>query len=157
MSMIIRNNKRSFLLTLVVGAIMFCGVISTVESADVLIATERSRFKNVLVEQLVERFEGSGYAVTVIDHTRELDNQSDRNYDAIVIINAGVNSRVRPWVTQWLEGVSDTGKIILVTTYRDKGWQPIFPQGVDSITTPSRRNKVGELVTDIGQKVDSLL
>ena len=142
---------------LIAMLIVVCG-IGAVEAANILVATEPSGFKNRLVDTIVERFEEREYNVTRINHTkRTLDEESVADYDVVLIVNAGVNSRVRPWVTTWMDTVEDTEKIILVTTYRDEGWEPKFPDGVDSITTPSRRGEVAELTTAIEEKVDALL
>ena len=156
---VIKKSRRSVFPTmLIVGIVFFCGALITVEATDVLIASEGSgSFKKRLVKQLEDRFEESDYVVTVVDHLKdELDNENDADYSAVVIINTGVDSGVRPKVAEWLEGVNDTNKIIVVTTYASGGWEPELPQGVDGITTPSKRNEIKELVTTIGQKVDAL-
>ena len=124
----------------------------------VLVATEKSAFKNALVEELAASFASSDYEVTLVEDSRkELGDYYAGDFDAVVVINAGVNSQVRPWVSSWLAEVEDTERVVLVTTYRDLGWEPIYPEGVDSITTPSKKSDVSELVNQIANKVEEIL
>lgn len=120
---------------------------------QVLLASEQTSFKNALVSSLIAQLEDKVY-LRVVDHNRgELSGETASDYDAIIIINSGVNSQVRPRVSAWLKEVSDTEKIILLTTYRDLGWSPRYPAGVDSITSPSRKDEVRKLVNVIVTKV----
>lgn len=122
----------------------------------ILLAYEKSVFKNALVGALVEELQDTAY-IRAVNHSRgELTKEQSADYDAVIIINAGVNSRVRPWVSAWLAEIEDTEKIILFTTYRDRGWSPRYPAGVDSITSPSKKSAVNKLVDTISEKVQEL-
>lgn len=126
------------------------------DDSRILLAYEKTSFKNALVKELVDQLKGMGY-LRVVDHNRgELDDENDAEYDAIVIINSGVNSRVRPRVSSWLNTAQNPRKIILLTTYRDRGWKPKYPSGVDGISSPSRKDAVDNLVKEITEKVQRL-
>ena len=124
----------------------------------VLIATEKTSFKSKLVEELVSVLEDDMGYLRVVDHRKKgLDEERAADYSAVVVINSGVNSQVRPWVASWLKGADVRENIILVTTYRDKGWSPRYPEGVDSISTPSRKADVQDLVRDIRARVNAVV
>lgn len=127
------------------------------DTPRVLVAYERSAFKNKVLNGIIEGLEDSAY-LRVVDHNRgELSAEQSGEYDAVIIINAGVNSRVRPRVSAWLAEVEDTERVILLTTYRDRGWSPRYPEGIDSITSPSQTRVVADLVDTIGEKVQKLI
>ena len=128
-----------------------------IDDVQILLAYEKTAFKNALVDSLIEELEGSFTLTTVLHNKQELTDEVDTAYDAVIIVNSGVNSQVRPWVTAWLNEVEDTEKIILLTTYRDLGWKPRYPEGVDSITSPSNRKAIGDLVVQITEKVDAIV
>jgi len=120
----------------------------------VLLAYEPTRFKNQLVEAVVEGLqEEDFYIKTVLHNKNELRGESTEDYDAVIVINSGVNSRVRPKVSSWLSSLEETEKVVLLTTYRDLGWEPKYPDGVDSITSPSKRSDIPEVRDEIIEKV----
>ncbi len=144
------------LITVRLGAIEEYG--SATASTQILIASESTRFKKQLVKELVSALDKRNTYLRVIDHRKkELDQERASDYSAVVIINSGVNSQVRPWVSEWLRSANPRSNIILLTTYRDTGWEPKYPNGVDSITSPSKTNDAPNVARTIARRVEQIV
>ena len=144
------------LITVELGALEEYG--SATASTRILIASESTRFKNQLVKELVDSLDNNNTYLRVIDHRKkELDQERASEYSAVVIINSGVNSQVRPWVTEWLRDANPRTHIVLLTTYRDRGWEAKYPRGVDSITSPSKVKEAAKVAHSITQRVERIV
>lgn len=163
MQLVVRVFKYSIILcfftAIALNAVSAVEEYGNKQSKDrILIAYEKTSFKTALLDSLIDELDNDSVYIKVINHSKkELDDEKDTSYSVIVIINSGVNSRVRPRVSAWLETVADTEKIILLTTYRDLGWNPRFPKGVDSITSPSKKSVIADLTESISKRISKLL
>lgn len=122
----------------------------------VLLAFESTRFKNALIQELASLLQQNGYEVTQTDHSRDSWRAINAaEYDAVFITNSGVNSKVRPWVSSWLEAHSGTSTYILLHTTQTRNWTVSVE--VDSVTSASAIRSVKELATSYHQQmVDAL-
>ena len=127
-------------------------------SRRVLIATEKTAFKQALVEELIAELDDGRTYIRLIDHQAgELQGIKPDNYGVVLVINSGVGSRVRPWVTSWLGSAARrTDNVIVLTTQRDV-WTPKLADNIDSVTSASNRAIIGELAADLVSRIERLL
>jgi hypothetical protein len=122
----------------------------------VLIATENSNFKDSLVTEIVSLLNDGNIYIKVLLHKYEdLNNEDPRNYGAVLLINAGQKSIVRPWVTEYLNNVSEYNDNIILLTTIVLDWEPDVE--VDSITTASDMGVVSDLASELAVKINALL
>ena len=124
------------------------------EAADrVLIVSEASRYKERLLEVLVEQLATPSSYVAV----RSFDDFASLNatdYDGVLVINAGVGSEVRSQVVSWLNAQGSPDNVIVLTT-QISDWTPQID--VDSVTTASRNRNIPEVSQDLVARVRALL
>lgn len=119
----------------------------------VLIVSEASRYKERLLEALVEQLATPATYVAV----RSFDDFAALNaadYDGVLVINAGVGSEVRPQVVRWLNAQGSPNNVIVLTT-QISNWTPNIT--VDSVTTASRNRNIPEVSRDLVARVRALL
>ena len=120
----------------------------------VLLATEQTRFKTRLIEEVIELLLDGDTFIRIVDHSMgELDKENPEDYSVVLISNSGVGSRVRPWVTSWINSHTQADNIIVHTTWRDLGWSPRLPESVDSVTSPSNYGEVVAIAEDLASRV----
>lgn len=130
-------------------------VASFVLSAQtVVIAKESTRYKNALVEVLVEKLEVESFTTVVIDH-KELSSIDPADYTAVYVVNSGVMSRVRPAVMEWLDSISGNDGNVIVHTTQKSTWTPEI--SVDSITSASETSNIEYMTDSIVTKITALL
>jgi hypothetical protein len=131
--------------------------VKTVEFGDpgaaarVLIASERSDFKQAVIERVVAGFENEGLFFKIID-LRDLDGASVETYNAVVIINTCVAWQLNPRVTAFLEETNMRGKTVLLTTAGDADWHA-DAAGVDAITAASSSADVDRTADKLRTKI----
>ena len=81
----------------------------------VLIASQGSGFKNMLVSGLVDKIKDSPTYVRVIDVT-SLSEVDDADWNAVVLIHTTEYGRMQPDAREYLGRVKELDKVILVTT-----------------------------------------
>jgi hypothetical protein len=114
----------------------------------VLIATENTRYKRRLIDTLVEKLNDGSVYITVVDHKqKELQGKDPRDYSAVFITNSGAQAKVRPWVMEWLDAVSNYDENVIIHTTQITDWDP--PVQVDSITSASDNSNIDRLTDDI--------
>ncbi|MDC7220583.1 MAG: hypothetical protein PQJ59_11675 [Spirochaetales bacterium] len=114
----------------------------------ILIAFEKTRFKSALVEGLVEKLEGEGYYLNVVNHQKDgLEGVNPADYDGVFITNSGVTAKVRPVVSEWLAEKGQPAHVLVHTTQRND-WTPAVE--VDSITSASfkKQDDIDRLVEE---------
>lgn len=107
----------------------------------ILIASEKTGFKEMLVAEMESLFTEAGYTVVQARHSKGwLDKYRASDYSAVFITNSGVNSKVRPWVSEWIEKNNASNVYILLHTTQIRHWKVIA--SVDAVTSASKKNDV---------------
>jgi len=122
------------------------GVIDPYQVGDpnapkkVLIASQGSDFKNILLEDMVGQLKSDNIYMSIIDCTSlKKDNSTDWN--AIVIIHTTKVHQMPKYVSTYLQRFSDLSRFILVST-SGGGDEMITEFEVDAISTASRLSDV---------------
>ena len=121
----------------------------------VLLAWESTDFKQALVVEMERLLAQQGCEVTKLQHAKRGLDAKAADYDAVFISNSGVNSEVRPWISEWLAANSaQSGRILLHTTKRGD-WAVVA--GVDAVTSASSKDDVKALAADYVARIDKIL
>jgi hypothetical protein len=130
-----------------------------VGSADmgkkVLIATQGSNFKNLMVDTLTSRLKGDNIYISVIDISG-LSEVNQEDWDAEVIIHTTEGYRLPEVVKEYLGRIEDPDEVILLITSGSGEWKPEDCK-VDILTSASKDVEISELADSIIAKVTSLL
>jgi hypothetical protein len=121
----------------------------------VLIATQGSNFKNIMVDTLTSRLKGDNIYISVIDISG-LSEVNQEDWDAEVIIHTTEGYRLPEVVKEYLERIENPGEVILLITSGSGEWKPESCK-VDIITSASKVAEIYELADSIIAKVNSLL
>ncbi len=120
------------------------------QTKPILLCLEETRFKSSLITEMKTNLENQGYAVTVLDHSKkEFQDVDPSDYSAVFITNSGVNSKVRPWVVEWVNKYENNN--ILVHTTQAKNWK--VELRVDAVTSASKKSLVKTLANDYVSKL----
>ena len=120
----------------------------------ILLTYESTRFKTSLIEEMQTILTAKGYTVETLDHSKgALQEISVESYSAIFITNSGVNSKVRPWVSDWLS--DKAGSPILLHTTQQKEWS--VESTVDAVTSASARKEVTTLAQTYTEQLITLI
>ena len=114
----------------------------------ILIASQQSKFKRALVAEIRTALQKKPCYIKIID-VKALRKESIQNYHAVVIINKCMAGRPDPRVEDYILGVPQKGKIILLTTGYMDAWMPQSPE-VDAMTsasTLSESNRIAQMIT----------
>ena len=157
----INYRVRFFILLIVIGLSgcapkpIVTSRIGTIDSKNkLLIATQKSEFKEAIVSKVVKGFEGNNVFIKVID----VANTQADDYEVIVILNEYKFFQINRNVGNFLKSVDDSEKkkIILLTT----GGSPrLIEEGseVDAISSASKMTDASAISDSIIQKVNSIL
>ena len=160
----INYRVRFFILLIVIGLSgcapkpIVTSRIGTIDSKNkLLIATQKSEFKEAIVSKVVKGFEGNNVFIEIID-VANLPNTETDDYEAIVILNEYKFFQINRNVGNFLKSVDDSEKkkIILLTT----GGSPrLIEEGseVDAISSASKMANTGTISNSIIQKVNGIL
>jgi hypothetical protein len=118
------------------------GTVDTIESGDratrkswILIATQKSNFKQAVVQEIRDTLENNSCYLKVID-VKRLPYETTAGYNAIIILNKCMAGRPDPRVESFVDNVPEKEKIIILTTGRLDSWKPESPR-VDAMTSAS--------------------
>ena len=118
------------------------GTVATVESGDrateqsrVLIATQKSEFKQAVLHEIRSILENNSCYIKVID-VKKLPNESTEGYHAVIILNECMAGRPDPRVESFIDDATQKEKLIVLTTGRLDNWKLESPR-VDAITSAS--------------------
>ena len=147
---------RCMLVTIMLG---LCFGIFAVEKASaaggkVLLALEETRFKKGLVQAMQKELEEAGFQVSVIEHSKKGLKANAADYDAVFITNSGVHSKVRPWITKWLEDNKAGREKIVLHTTQTSDWKVIAD--VDAVTSASVRKDTEKLASEYVKKLKKI-
>ena len=132
--------------------------IGTIDSKNkLLIATQKSEFKEAIVSKVVKAFEGNNIFIEVID-VINLPNTQTNDYEAIVILSEYKFFQINQNVEKFLKSIDDSEKkkIVLLTT----GGSPhLIEEGseIDAISSASKMANTGTISNSIIQKVNGIL
>ncbi|MEO9870604.1 hypothetical protein [Ekhidna sp.] len=101
----------------------------------VLIATQGSKYKNVLVESVIDSLSQSQIYIKVID-VSAIENQNVDDWDAIILIHTWEYGKPPEAVESFMDGKQDLSKIFSVIT---SGSGEEKMEGVDAITGASKK------------------
>jgi NAD-dependent DNA ligase len=155
---VLKRVSIAILLTLVATGTVFA--LRPVERRDlgagngqrrVAIVSEWSRYKERLIDALVEELDDGNTALYVrnFDDFSSIESSA---YDAVVVINAGVGSEVRKPVVDWLDRQRTDENIVVLTT-QISDWTPQIT--VDSVTSASRNQNIPDVSGELARQVRS--
>jgi hypothetical protein len=160
----VKNGPIKALVPVIVG-LAFCGcaakAVNTTEWGDlkaaqrVLIATQKSEFKEAVVSRIVEDLEKDLFYVKVID-IKKLRQEPATDYDAVVVINTCKAWRLTGGASKFVKEFPDKDKVVLLTTAGGEDWKPKKVE-VDAITSASKEQKADPVAEDIVARVRKIL
>ena len=122
----------------------------------ILIATEGSEFKNLLVKNLCDSLQKSSVYIKGVD-VGDLKRIDAKHWDRILVINTFMVWPSKN-VHRFVDGALDPEKILLMVTSGGADWQPNSDLRIDAFTSASRREHISDLsrliVGWIGKKND---
>jgi MarR-like DNA-binding transcriptional regulator SgrR of sgrS sRNA len=121
----------------------------------VLLAWEKTAYKQALVEAMAPLLARQGCEVTQVLHSKRGLEAKAADFDAVFITNSGVNSKVRPWITQWLAANKAQAARILLHTTQTGNWKVIAD--VDAVTSASRKDDVKVMAADYVARIGKIL
>lgn len=121
----------------------------------VLIASQGSDFKNIVVESLTTYLEKKQTYVKVIDVTLLAEVDEDA-WDALVFIHTTEQRKLWPDVDEYLTRAKHMNKVILVTTSGSGDWKT-NKYDVETITSASKKEEMPTLLPALYMKLDQLL
>jgi hypothetical protein len=134
----------------------------TIESGDkttakskVLIATQKSRFKEEVVSDIKKTLGNSVSYIKVVD-VKWLPKESVDSYGAIVVLNACMAGRPDPRVESFIDNIQDKSKLVVLTTGRLDSWKPGSPE-VDAITSASSMSETSAVASKIAEKIMAII
>ncbi len=121
----------------------------------ILIATQGSEYKNLMVDTLTSRLEGEDVYISVIDISG-LSEIGQKDWDAEIIIHTTEGYRLPEVVKEYLGRVENPDEVLLLITSGSGEWKPEDCK-VDVLTSASKVADISELANRIEDKVNSLL
>ncbi|MEJ2355129.1 MAG: hypothetical protein P8Y62_04410 [candidate division WOR-3 bacterium] len=120
----------------------------------ILIATQGSEYKDLMVDTLTARLEGEDVYISVIDISglKEI-NQED--WDAEIIIHTTEGWKLPDPVKEYLGRMENPDEVILLITSGDGNWKPEDCK-VDIITSASKYSDIPMKANIIENKIESL-
>jgi hypothetical protein len=129
-----------------------------VGSADsarkILIATQGSEYKKLMVDTLTSRLKGEDVYISVIDIST-LTEISQEDWNAEVIIHTTEGYRLPEVVKEYLGRVENPDEVMLLITSGGGEWKPEDCK-VDVLTSASRVTDIPENANIIENKINSL-
>lgn len=152
-------------LVLIIVSLAVCGcaakAVDTTEWGDlkadqrVLIATQKSEFKEAVVSRIAEELERDLCYVKVID-LKKLKKAPATDYDAVVIVTTCKAWRLTGGASKFVKAFPDKDKVVLLTTAGGEDWTPKKVE-VDAITSASKEQKADPVAEDIVARVRRIL
>jgi hypothetical protein len=121
----------------------------------VLIASQGSGFKDVLVSGIIENLEKKPIYIKVVDVSALAEIKGDE-WNALVLINTCQSSSLQPDVKDYLSRTKKPEHVVLLTTSGSGNWKP-EKSPVDSISSASKKENIGLLVAEILKRLNQIL
>jgi hypothetical protein len=122
---------------------------------NVLIATQRSEFKEAVVSRIVEELEKDLCYVRVID-LKQLKREPATDYDAVVVMNTCKAWSMSRAASKFVKSFPDKERVVLLTTAGGEDWKPKGVE-VDAITSASKEQKADPVADAIVVRVRKIL
>jgi len=137
---------------------MVTSTIGAIDSKNkLLIATQKSEFKEAIVSKVVKGFEENNIFIEVID-LANLSNKLTEDYKAIIILNDYKFFQINRQAKKFLKNLNDYDrkKIVLLTTAGSPKLM-IKSSEVDAISSASKISNTDTISDKIIQKVNNIL
>jgi len=121
----------------------------------ILIASQGSDFKDLLVDRLIQNLKEKQLYIKVIDVTN-LSAINENEWNAMIIIHTTEKFVLQPDVKKYLDRARDLSKVILITTSGSGKWKT-KDYNVDIITSASRKEELETLVPEIIKRVENII
>ena len=121
----------------------------------ILIATQGSEYKDLMLDTLTARLTGEDVYISVIDISglKEIDQ---KDWDAEIIIHTTEGWKLPDPVKEYLDRIENPEEVILLITSGNGNWKPEDSK-VDVLTSASQVSDIQEKANSIEKKVNSLL
>ena len=120
----------------------------------ILIASQGSEYKNLMVDTLTARLKGQDVYIRVIDISG-LKEISEEDWNAEIIIHTTEGYRLPDPVKEFLGRVENPDEVLLLITSGSGEWKPEGCK-VDILTSASRVNDIPEKADIIEDEINSL-
>jgi hypothetical protein len=123
-------------------------------SRKILIASQGSEYKNLMVDTLISRLKGEDVYIRVMDISglKEVDQ---KDWDAEIIIHTTEGYRLPEVVKEYLERIEDTYEVMLLVTSGSGKWKPEDCK-VDVLTSASKITDIAVKANIIENKIESV-
>lgn len=121
----------------------------------ILIASQGSKFKNTLVEELSKYLEEKQVYLKIVDVTA-LEDVAESDWDAVILIHTTEMNKLQPDVKAYLDRVHDYSRVILITTSGPGDWKT-DEYNVDIITSASKQEELPGLTEDVIKRLDLMI
>jgi hypothetical protein len=152
---------RGTLLVMALAAALTCTAFGAEPAGPgkvkILIAAEKTEFKDALVAKIKEGLTKRSLDFAVID-VSDLPAQKTDEYRAVVILNTVFALRPRHGARKFLSDLpkEQKGKVVMVSTARDPKWQTT-EEGIHAITSASVPSRVADVSDFVLQQVDAIV
>jgi len=136
-------------------------VISSFEVGDsnspskLLIASQGSEFKDILVKKLVSKLKENQIYIKVVDATTL--SKEETEWDAIVVMNSIEIFKMQKDAKTFIESINDKSKIVLINTAGDESGFIDKEVKVDTLTSASKNDELKPLTETILKKIGLIL
>jgi len=124
-------------------------------SKKILIASQGSKYKNLMVDTLTSRLKGEDVYISVIDISG-LNEINQEDWDAEIVIHTTEAYKLPVPVKEYLDRIENPDEVMLLITSGNGEWKPKDCK-VDVLTSASKVNDIPELAGSVMIKVNSLL
>lgn len=124
-------------------------------SKKILIASQGSEFKDLMVDTLTSRLKGEDVYISVIDISK-LKEINQKDWDAQIIIHTTESWKLPDPVKEYLDRIENPEEVILLITSGSGEWEPEACE-VDILTSASKIDDIPGFANVITNKVNSLL
>lgn len=121
---------------------------------NILIASQKSNFKNSLVERLVDDLNSDSTYIKVIDVT-ELSGINDKDWNAMILINTCEAGMMQKDVIRFLSQTAYKDRIILLTTSGSGVWKPA-DSPVDTFSSASKKESIDSSLDYIKKRIEQI-
>ena len=124
-------------------------------SKKILIASQGSKYKDLMVDTLISRLKAGDVYISVIDISR-LNEINQEDWNAEIIIHTTEAYKLPDPVKEYLDRVESPDEVMLLITSGGGEWKPEDCK-VDILTSASRVADITGLANRIEEKINSLL
>ena len=148
--------KRAVILFALAAIIAAAGIAGAAGKA-VLIAAQKSEFKDAVISGVRQDLEKNKNVIKIVE-LKDVTKEHAEDYGAIILVNTCMAGQLEGKVKKFLKKLSeaDKKKVVLFTTAGGEDWAP-KGTGVDCVTSASKMAKADTVALAIIAKVKSIL